>query len=151
MYEEQCPLQWRAGPTFMQHGSKALSSVSLSAEGCQNQAEAWVLWRCPIPCPLVSPESTNTRQTLSPIWGCHCPPHHSHPPGSSCWPFSPVLTSSIWPFLACQFSSMVCKCLETLSELHQAHQRAQDHLQSMSQMIWTLSPVHHPLSTPLFQ
>lgn len=94
MYEEQCPLQWRAGPTFMQHGSKALSSVSLSAEGCQNQAEAWVLWRCPIPCPLVSPESTNTRQTLSPIWGCHCPPHHSHPPGSSCWPFSPVLTSS---------------------------------------------------------
>lgn len=97
MYEEQCPLQWKAGPTFMQHGSKALSSVSLSAEGCQNQAEAWVQicdGDAPSSALLYHQKAPTRGRHCPPSWGCHCPPHHSHSPGPSCWPFSPVLTSS---------------------------------------------------------
>ena len=140
-----------------EQGSGLCVAVSRGLPKSGRSLGAELQWRCPGPCPLVSPESTgawqtSSRSTLLPSWGCHCPPHHSHLP----WPFPLAFfpcahQQRFWPSLPYQSSSLVCKCPETPSEPQQAHHRAQGHLQSVSQMIWTFSLVHNPLSVPLSQ
>lgn len=158
--EERCPLQWRAGPTCTQRGSKALGSVPLSAEGCQNEAEARVQ-----SCDGDAPAPAWLYHQRAPAPGRPCPPepsspagrataHPAHPtsPGPSRWMLFPLCSPAVHlALLGCQSGCVVCKCPENTSEPQQAHHRAQGYLQSMFQMIWTPGLLHNPLSIPLSQ